>query len=43
MRNVFKETGKEDALSVTYLSNLHGIGRINELISVKYLETIKEV
>lgn len=43
MRDVFKEIGKEDALSVTYLSNLQGIGRINELISLKYLETIKEV
>lgn len=43
MMDVFKETNKEDALGVTYLPSFHGIGRINELISIKYLETIKEV
>lgn len=40
-RDVFKTTSRNDAFIISYLPGLSGIGRINELISTKYSETIK--
>lgn len=40
-RDMFKTTSKEDAFNISYLPSLSGIWGINELISTKFLETIK--